>query len=286
MLRRDERHDADVRLRDPGESLKLARRRHAELEDRGAMLARDSRKIVSGTPTSLLKFPSVASAGPRVRRIAPSISFVVVFPFEPPTAAIGIANRRRWKAPRAPRAPSVSSTSKSGRPGTAGVPRRTTAAPAPFAFASARNVVRVEALALQRDEERARRNRPRVRRDGRKRRRRGRGRGRSRRARDLLRREEVSVESVARLLRGCSRRPPSGSSSSRTPRAGGRRPSCASRSCGRTRPPSASRARRRRRRRTRGARSSSDGERHFLLLAEVDELPVDAEARRARSCSR
>ena len=94
---------------------------------------------MSGTPTSLFRFPSVASAAPRVARIAASISFVVVLPFEPATAATGIPKRRRWNAASAPSARSASSTSKSGSPGTAGVPRRTTAAPAPFVFASARN---------------------------------------------------------------------------------------------------------------------------------------------------
>ena len=45
---------------------------------------------MSGTPTSLLRLPSVFRTGPRVARIAAIISRVVVFPFEPVTPTTGI----------------------------------------------------------------------------------------------------------------------------------------------------------------------------------------------------
>jgi hypothetical protein len=55
-----------------------------------------SRSSVSGTPTSLFRFPSVLREAPPAARMAPIISLVVVLPFEPVTAPTGIAKRRRW----------------------------------------------------------------------------------------------------------------------------------------------------------------------------------------------
>ena len=95
---------------------------------------------VSGTPTRLFRFPVVACTRYCAARAARIISLVLVLPLDPVTATTGLpgaSSRRRARA-RAPRATRVSSTSKYGNPSRGGVPRRTTAAAAPLALASAR----------------------------------------------------------------------------------------------------------------------------------------------------
>ena len=95
---------------------------------------------MSGRPTSLFRFPSVFSTGPRVARIAAIISRVVVFPFEPVTPTTGIAKRRRWSRAIAPSATRVSATARRGSEDASEArASATTAAAAPRAAASARN---------------------------------------------------------------------------------------------------------------------------------------------------
>src|SRR5690349_18038760 len=98
-------------------------------------------RIVSGTPTRLFRLPPVACTRYAVASTARIISLVLVFPLEPVIATTGLpgAKRRRRARANRPSAASVSSTSKNGSPATAGVPRRTTAAAAPLAFAWSRN---------------------------------------------------------------------------------------------------------------------------------------------------
>src|SRR5690242_17686969 len=97
-------------------------------------------RIVSGTPTRLLRFPVVACTRYEVASTARIISLVLVFPLDPVIATTGLpgASRRRRARARAPSAASVSGTWKKGSPSTGGVPRRTTAAAAPWACACAR----------------------------------------------------------------------------------------------------------------------------------------------------
>src|SRR6266705_1014924 len=97
-------------------------------------------RIVSGTPTRLLRLPLVACTRYVVPSTARIISLALVLPLEPVTATTGLPAASSWRRARAsrPSAASVSSTSKKGRPSIGRVPLRTTAAAAPFAFASAR----------------------------------------------------------------------------------------------------------------------------------------------------
>ena len=106
-----------------------------------ASASSDAPRMVSGTPIRLFRFPVVACTRYVVVSTARIISRVLVFPLEPVTATTGLPagkSRRRARASR-PRATSVSGTSKAGRPSRDGVPRRTTAAAAPLAFAWSRN---------------------------------------------------------------------------------------------------------------------------------------------------
>ena len=95
---------------------------------------------MSGTPISLLRFPSVLSVRPRLARIAAIISRVVVLPFEPVTATTGRSKRSLWKRAIDPSAGSVSGTARSGIGGEASAAARsaeTTAAAAPACAAAA-----------------------------------------------------------------------------------------------------------------------------------------------------
>ena len=98
-------------------------------------------RIVSGTPTRLFRLPPVACTRYVVASTARIISLVLVFPLDPVTPTTGLPGGSRRRRARAsnPRATSVSGTSKNGSPCTGGVPCRTTAAAAPWAFAWSRN---------------------------------------------------------------------------------------------------------------------------------------------------
>ena len=69
---------------------------------------------VSGSPHWLLKLDWGLRTGPRVSSTAAIISFVVVLPLEPVTAATGMVKRARWQAASRPSARVVSSTRTTG----------------------------------------------------------------------------------------------------------------------------------------------------------------------------
>ncbi len=98
------------------------------------------RNSVSGTPTSLLRLPSVArrSSSPyAAARIAAIISFVVVLPLLPTTTTSGMRCRARQPCARSPSAMRVSSTSTDGTTAEPR-PRSTSTAAAPRAATSPR----------------------------------------------------------------------------------------------------------------------------------------------------
>ena len=122
--------------------------------------------IVSGTPTRLLLLARVACTRNRVRSTAATISFTVVFPLLPVTHTTGPFSSLRRARAMSPYARRVSSTSSNSRPATGAVPRRTTAAVAPWSRAAGEIVVSVEPFAHQRDKECARFDAPGIGGDG------------------------------------------------------------------------------------------------------------------------
>ncbi|OPY12130.1 MAG: hypothetical protein A4E67_00127 [Syntrophaceae bacterium PtaB.Bin038] len=101
------------------------------------------RKTVSGSPTRLLRLPSLFSRFFSPPMMAAAISFVVVFPVLPVTATTGMSNRARQNRARSPSAVSVSETETAAvcagrlftRPSR---PRSTSVPAAPAAAACAR----------------------------------------------------------------------------------------------------------------------------------------------------
>ncbi|MNF90173.1 hypothetical protein D3C84_727280 [compost metagenome] len=69
---------------------------------------------MSGTPTSLLKLPAVASTSPSQRRMAVAISFTVVLPQLPVMASTFGLMRSRTSLPRRPSPLRVSATTSWG----------------------------------------------------------------------------------------------------------------------------------------------------------------------------
>ena len=94
------------------------------------------RKIVSGSPIRLLKFPSVLRTLPRLPATAAVISFVVDLPLLPVIATHGAVSFARQLDATSPSARSVSATSTAAIPAGSFVPRCTTTPPAPAACAS------------------------------------------------------------------------------------------------------------------------------------------------------
>src|SRR2546430_3296074 len=91
-------------------------------------------RIVSGTPTRLLRLPTVACTRNVVPSTARISSLVLVLPLDPVTATTGLpgGNRRRRARASSPSAASVSGTSKNGSPSIGGVPTHTTTTTTPY----------------------------------------------------------------------------------------------------------------------------------------------------------
>ena len=81
-----------------------------------AWCVRSNFNKVIGTPMSLLKLASLQSVLNRWRSTDASNSFVVVLPFEPPTAIMAGSKSRRYRAASLPSACRVSSTAITAQP--------------------------------------------------------------------------------------------------------------------------------------------------------------------------